>query len=70
MTVDRHSLCRFRKYGPKFITCIWIRRFDGANNTNARFAAAFEGVPASKIRIYNDSEIPSLSRINVAGGEC
>jgi hypothetical protein len=61
---------RFRKFGPNFISCIWIRQFAGANNTAERFAAAFEGVPAAKIRLYNDSDIPSLSTINVAGGNC
>jgi hypothetical protein len=60
----------FRKFGPNFISCIWIRQFAGANNTAERFAAAFEGVPAAKIRLYNDSDIPSLSTINVAGGNC
>ncbi|CAK5275469.1 unnamed protein product [Mycena citricolor] len=58
-----------RKYGD-FIACAWIRQVDGANNTAERFAAAFEGVPATKFKIYTDDEIPSLANIDVAGGSC
>ncbi|KAF7291006.1 DUF2183 domain-containing protein [Mycena chlorophos] len=58
-----------RKYGD-FIQCAWIRLVDGANNTDARFAAAFEGVDPSKFKLYNDTEIPSLANIDVAGGKC
>lgn len=60
----------FRKFGGDFMSCSWIRRVEGANNTDARFAAAFEGIPASKFRIFTDDEIPKLQNINVAGGEC
>ncbi|KDR77320.1 hypothetical protein GALMADRAFT_66735 [Galerina marginata CBS 339.88] len=60
----------FRKFGPSTIVCSWIRRVDGANNTDARFASAFAGVPANKFRIYTDADIPNLANINVAGGEC
>ncbi|KAJ3565246.1 hypothetical protein NP233_g7750 [Leucocoprinus birnbaumii] len=59
----------FRKYGDA-ISCAWIRRVDGANNTEERFSAAFAGVPQSKFRIYNDAEIPTLAQIDVAGGAC
>jgi len=59
----------FRKYGDA-ITCSWIRRVEGANNTDERFAAAFAGVPKNKFRIFNDSEIPSLAQIDIAGGAC
>lgn len=59
----------FHKYGD-FIHCIWIRLVDGANNTDARFAAAFNGVPATKFRLFNDSSIPDLYNINVAAGKC
>ncbi|KAJ7068554.1 hypothetical protein C8F01DRAFT_1050819 [Mycena amicta] len=58
-----------RKYGD-FIACAWIRKVDEANNTDARFAAAFEGVDPSKFKIYTDDEIPSLADIDVAGGKC
>lgn len=58
-----------RKYGD-WITCAWIRRVEGANNTDARFAAAFSGIPANKFRIYTDADIAGLANINVAGGEC
>lgn len=50
--------------------CAWIRKVDGANNTAARFAAAFEGVPSSRWRVFDDSEIPGLANIDVANGEC
>ncbi|KAJ7180379.1 hypothetical protein C8R43DRAFT_870531 [Mycena crocata] len=58
-----------RKYGD-FISCAWIRKVDGANNTDERFAAAFKGVPTNKFKIYTDDEIPSLANIDVAGGTC
>jgi hypothetical protein len=61
---------RFRKYGADFVACIWIRKVDGANNTDARFAAAFENVPSNKIRLYTDDEIPSLQDIDIPNGEC
>jgi len=64
-----NSLSSFRKF-PGFIACIWIRHFDSANNTDARFQAAFAGVPANKYRLFTDDEIPFLSGINVAAGEC
>ena len=60
---------RFRKHGDA-IACSWIRRVEGSNNTDERFAAAFAGVPANKFRIYTDADIPSLANINVAAGEC
>ncbi|PPQ92513.1 hypothetical protein CVT25_010346 [Psilocybe cyanescens] len=58
-----------RKYGDS-IVCAWIRRVEGANNTDERFAAAFSGIPASRFRIYTDADIAGLASINVAGGEC
>ncbi|KAJ7930062.1 hypothetical protein B0H13DRAFT_1859202 [Mycena leptocephala] len=58
-----------RKYGD-FIACAWIRKVDGANNTDERFADAFAGVDPSKFKIYTDDEIPSLANIDVAGGSC
>lgn len=63
------SLTSFRKYGDA-IACAWIRRVEGADNSDERFAAAFSGVPKDKFRIFNDSEIPSLAQIDVAGGAC
>ncbi len=63
------SLNRYRKYGDS-IMCAWIREVDGANNTAARFAAAFDGVPSSRWRVFNDSDIPGLADIDVANGEC
>ncbi|KAJ6538552.1 hypothetical protein DFH09DRAFT_930394 [Mycena vulgaris] len=58
-----------RKYGD-FIACAWIRKVDGANNTDERFAAAFAGVSPTKFKLYGDDEIPSLANIDVAGGTC
>ncbi|KAF7301896.1 DUF2183 domain-containing protein [Mycena indigotica] len=58
-----------RKYGD-FISCAWIRKVDGADNSDERFAAAFKGVDPSKIKIYTDAEIPGLANIDVAGGKC
>ncbi|KAF5384098.1 hypothetical protein D9615_003347 [Tricholomella constricta] len=60
----------FKKFGGEFMACSWIRRVEGADNSDARFAAAFEGVPANKFRIFTDEDIPSLKNIDVAGGEC
>lgn len=60
----------FKKYGGDFMTCSWIRRVEGADNSDARFAKAFAGVPDNKFRIFTDAEIPALQNINVAGGEC
>ena len=62
-------LRRYRKYGD-FIMCAWIRQVEGANNTAARFAAAFEGVPSNRWRIFTDSDISGLAGIDVAGGAC
>ncbi|KAJ7241914.1 hypothetical protein B0H12DRAFT_1313142 [Mycena haematopus] len=58
-----------RKYGD-FIACAWIRKVDGANNTDERFAEAFAGVSPSKFKLYTDDEIPGLANIDVAGGSC
>ncbi|KAH0585184.1 hypothetical protein H2248_008439 [Termitomyces sp. 'cryptogamus'] len=60
----------FNRYGGDFITCIWIRSVDGADNTAARFAGAFAGVSQDKYRIYTDDQILSLQQIDVAGGKC
>jgi hypothetical protein len=60
----------FNKFGANVIPCIWIRKVDGANNTDERFNAAFAGVPSSNFRLYTDDEIPSLANIDVAGGNC
>lgn len=59
---------RFKRFGGSFIQCIWIRKVDGAANSNERFAAAFAGVPANKFRVFTDPA--ELMKINVAGGEC
>ncbi|KAK2463319.1 hypothetical protein APHAL10511_004630 [Amanita phalloides] len=59
----------YRKYGD-FIMCAWIRLVDGADNTAARFAAAFDGVPSNRWRAFDDSDIAGLASINVAAGDC
>ena len=49
-----------------------IPSVDGANNTDARFAAAFVDVPATNYRLYTDEDITNgtLTGIDVAGGSC
>ncbi|KAF4603132.1 hypothetical protein EYR38_003537 [Pleurotus pulmonarius] len=58
----------FRTFGPDFIACIWIRRVDGADNSDARFAEAFQGVPQDKFRVFSDGDIPGLASIDIKGG--
>jgi hypothetical protein len=58
----------FRVHGGTFIQCIWIREVKDAQNTDERFAAAFKGVPANKIRRFTDPAV--LANVNVPGGEC
>ncbi|TRM66870.1 hypothetical protein BD626DRAFT_484063 [Schizophyllum amplum] len=60
----------YRKYGPDFLGCAWIRAVDGANNTDERFAAAFAEVPAERWRVFTDDEIASLADIDLDGGSC
>jgi len=43
---------------------------DGGDNSDERFAEAFDGVPVEKWRTYTTEEIPSLASIDVAGGSC
>jgi hypothetical protein len=50
------------------IMCIWIRAVDGADNSQSRFAAAFQGVTQGKFRTFKDPA--ELRAINVAGGQC
>ena len=59
----------FKKHS-NFISCIWIRQVDGADNAASRFTTAFAGVPAGKFRVFKDSEISGLANIDVAGGSC
>ncbi|KAJ3536706.1 hypothetical protein NMY22_g5912 [Coprinellus aureogranulatus] len=59
----------FKKYSG-FISCIWIRQVDGADNVAERFATAFSGIPEGKFRIFGDSDIAGLADIDVAGGSC
>lgn len=61
-------MCSILKYGVKFMPCAWIRMVDGANNTQARFEAAFKGVPSGKWRTFKDPS--ELADINVANGQC
>jgi len=60
---------RFRKQ-PSSVSCIWIRKVSGGNNTDARFSAAFAGVPEGRIKVFEDSEMASLASVDVAGGAC
>jgi len=59
----------FRKFGDA-ISCSWIRKVDGADNTDKRFAAAFAGVPSNRFRLFTDAEIPALAKVDVASGSC
>ncbi|KAI5891378.1 uncharacterized protein SCHCODRAFT_02628937 [Schizophyllum commune H4-8] len=60
----------FRKYGPDFLGCAWIRAVDGANNTDERFAEAFADVPSDRWRVFTDDEIAGLADIDLDGGAC
>ncbi|KAJ3875207.1 hypothetical protein F5051DRAFT_67599 [Lentinula edodes] len=62
----------YNEFGGKFIRCIWIHLIDDkkADNSDKRFEEAFKGVPEDRIRKFHTSEIPSLSKIDVAGGKC
>jgi len=53
---------------PDSIACIWIRRVEGAMNDPERFLQAFRGVPQDRYKVFDDSEIPSLARIDVRRG--
>lgn len=64
------SLRRFKTLGESFIRCIWIHLVDGADNSEARFAKAFEGVPEGRTRLFKDADIAGLANIDVAGGKC
>ncbi|KAK6537502.1 hypothetical protein TWF694_011687 [Orbilia ellipsospora] len=57
----------FRRH-PQFIQCIWIREVEGGNNTDARFAAAFKGVPQSQWKVFSDPS--ELMGLDVANGKC
>ncbi|KAL1748268.1 hypothetical protein HDZ31DRAFT_30040 [Schizophyllum fasciatum] len=60
----------YRKYGPDFLGCAWIRAVDGANNTDERFEEAFTDVPKDRWRVFTDDEIAGLADIDLAGGSC
>ncbi|KAJ3769070.1 hypothetical protein FB446DRAFT_706531 [Lentinula raphanica] len=62
----------YRKFGEKFIKCIWIHVLDDkkAKNTQERFDKAFEGVPKERILLFHTSDIPRLQTIEVAKGKC
>ncbi|KAK1229909.1 hypothetical protein PQX77_007008 [Marasmius sp. AFHP31] len=60
----------FKAHSGDFIRCIWIHLVDGADNSDERFAAAFEGVPQDRIRLFDDSQVAALANVDVAGGQC
>lgn len=39
---------------PKQVQAIYIRKVPGAPNTQARFGSAFDGVPAAKVKTFDD----------------
>ena len=60
----------FREFGADWVGCIWIREVEGSDNSDARFQAAFEGVPRDKWRVFSDPVADGLADINVVGGSC
>lgn len=60
----------FNKFGGDFIQCIWIRQVAEADNSAERFAAAFQGVPQGRFRVFSDKEIGSLAQRDVINGQC
>lgn len=69
MLIASTSRFRFQKY-PDSVSCIWIRKVEGADNSDARFQTAFAGVPKEKVRLFEDKQIASLAQVDVAGGSC
>ncbi|PFH50837.1 hypothetical protein AMATHDRAFT_144073 [Amanita thiersii Skay4041] len=61
----------YRKHGD-FISCIWIRRVNSspADNSENRFNDVFSGVPKERYMVFADNDIPRLSKIDVAKGQC
>ncbi|TFK28491.1 hypothetical protein FA15DRAFT_700943 [Coprinopsis marcescibilis] len=57
-----------RKHGG-FVSCIWIRQVEGANNAPERFAETFLGLDG-KFRVFSDDQIAGLADIDIAGGAC
>ena len=45
---------RYRQYGPEWMKCIWIHLVEEGNNTAARWAEAFKGIPESVYKVYSD----------------
>ncbi|KAL1957182.1 hypothetical protein VTO42DRAFT_6216 [Malbranchea cinnamomea] len=60
----------FREFGADWVGCIWIRAVDGSDNSDARFEAAFDGVPREKWRVFTDPVADELSNVDVVGGSC
>lgn len=65
--IECEKKLRFKRH-PGFIQCIWIRQVADANNTAARFASAFEGVPAWKFKVFQDPS--ELMTLDPANGVC
>ncbi|PFH50839.1 hypothetical protein AMATHDRAFT_3576 [Amanita thiersii Skay4041] len=59
----------FVKY-ENWITCIWIPLVDNTKKSDKRFKTAFAKVPQDRYRLFTDSEILDMRRIDVAGGKC
>jgi phosphatidate phosphatase APP1 len=60
----------FRELGPDWVGCIWIRKVEGSENDDARFQAAFAGVPRQRWRVFNSPVADRLGEIRVASGSC
>lgn len=55
---------------PQMLQCVWIRKVDGAVNTNERFEKAFANVPKGRYFTYTDAEISKLGQLAVKDGVC
>ncbi|KAL4733940.1 hypothetical protein BDV11DRAFT_175235 [Aspergillus similis] len=44
----------YRQYGSEWMKCIWIHLVEEGNNTAARWAEAFRGIPESAYKLYSD----------------
>ncbi|KAK6512894.1 hypothetical protein TWF506_009057 [Arthrobotrys conoides] len=56
-----------RRY-PDFIHCIFIRKVEGADNTEERFSKAFSGVPRKKWKVF--TEPSEVMELDVVSGLC
>ncbi|KAI9144442.1 hypothetical protein BKA69DRAFT_793967 [Paraphysoderma sedebokerense] len=60
----------FNKWSPqnRTITCIFIRKVEGADNSEARFNKDFTGVPREKWVVFDDPKV--VESADIANGKC